>query len=257
MSPTPQTTITLIRHGQALHNVDHDYTLPDPVLTSLGESQCRTLPERLSTHPSTLPAPTIIFTSPLKRTIQTSLLGLQPWLQPDDNLTPPRLIALPELQETSKMPCDTGSDVEELEGIWGEMVEWGALKGEMGEGLGERETWRKKEGVWAPEPEKLKRRAKWVRAFLKKVAEEEGVEHIVCVLHGGFLHYLTEDWSGQLKTAGTGWANTEFRSFTLADDPEDPENVKLMETKGSRDARVDTPLGPTEKKQFEETVVAN
>lgn len=71
------------------------------------------------------------------------------------------------------------------------------------------------------------------------------------------MHYLTEDWSGHAKNAGTGWANTEFRSFTLERDEKDPDNVRLVETEGSRDARVDAPLGDTEKKQFEETVTPN
>lgn len=32
---------------------------------------------------------------------------------------------------------------------------------------------------------------------------------------GGLLHYLTDDWADQEKFPGTGWANTEFRSYTF------------------------------------------
>lgn len=178
MAPAP--VVTLIRHGQALHNVDHEYSLPDPVLTKLGESQCATLPTRLRTHQSNLPAPSIIFTSPLKRTIQTTLIGLKPWLDSA------KVVALPELQETSGMPCDTGSPVEELEKIWGNgEVDFAALKGQAGEGVGQREEWTSKKGPWAPEPEALAKRAKWIRNYLKSVLDKGDVEHAVCVLHGG------------------------------------------------------------------------
>lgn len=32
---------------------------------------------------------------------------------------------------------------------------------------------------------------------------------------GGFLHYITDDWESKDKFPGTGWANTEFRSYTF------------------------------------------
>jgi hypothetical protein len=32
---------------------------------------------------------------------------------------------------------------------------------------------------------------------------------------GGFLHYITDDWDSKDKFPGTGWANTEFRSYTF------------------------------------------
>jgi hypothetical protein len=31
--------------------------------------------------------------------------------------------------------------------------------------------------------------------------------HVALVTHGGFLHYLTEDWSGYVKANGTGLAD--------------------------------------------------
>jgi hypothetical protein len=44
--------------------------------------------------------------SPLRRTIYTALLSFEPVFK-NRNL---KLIALPETQETSDVPCDTGSD---------------------------------------------------------------------------------------------------------------------------------------------------
>jgi broad specificity phosphatase PhoE len=45
-------------------------------------------------------------------------------------------------------------------------------------------------GKWAPTAAALKNRALEARRWLKSRPEKE----IVLVTHGGFLHYLTEDW---------------------------------------------------------------
>lgn len=52
---------------------------------------------------------------------------------------------------------------------------------------------------------------------------------------GGFLHYLTEDWSSSDRYPGTGWANTEFRSYTFS--ALEPEAAHLVETPESRQRR--------------------
>ena len=55
------------------------------------------------------------------------------------------------------------------------------------------------------------------------------------ILTGGFLHYFTEDWTGSDKFAGTGWANTEYRSYTF--DTSNPEEAHLIETSESKKRR--------------------
>lgn len=48
--------------------------------------------------------------------------------------------------------------------------------------------------------------------------ETEGRDvHVVAVTHGGFLHYFTEDFEGAINdgTVGTGWQNTEFRTYVF------------------------------------------
>jgi len=51
---------------------------------------------------------------------------------------------------------------------------------------------------------------------------------------------------------GTGWSNTEFRSYTFTDDA---ENASIVETPESRELRAGTehPLGPTEQMELRET----
>ncbi len=72
-----------------------------------------------------------------------------------------------------------------------------------------------------------------------------------------FLHYFTEDWADSNKFPGTGWANTEFRSYRFKDpqDPQNDDNASLVETNESRHRRRGTekPLTDTEKMELRET----
>lgn len=70
---------------------------------------------------------------------------------------------------------------------------------------------------------------------------------------GGFLHYFTEDWSGSEKFAGTGWANTEFRSYTFSS--HEPSEAHLIETPESRMRRAGDakPLDHNEQTQLKQT----
>ena len=74
--------------------------------------------------------------------------------------------------------------------------------------------------AWAPEKPTIEARAHKARLYLRKMAQdfekETGNEaHIVVVTHGGLLHFLTEDWCGFNPFAGTGWDNTEYRTYNF------------------------------------------
>ncbi|KAL7276399.1 hypothetical protein RUND412_000603 [Rhizina undulata] len=211
--------LTLVRHGQAHHNVDQKYYLHDPYLTELGEIQCETLPERFPDEPPV----DLLVSSPLKRTLQTTILGFR-----DDIARGVVVEVLPELQETMDLPCDTGSSREEIE------------NDPQFQGV-------KLKGRWAPTPAALRKRARDARRWLRDRPET----HVVAVLHGGFLHYLTEDWSGHNDLPGTGWSNTEFRTYHYLEGED--ENATIVETEESRERRRGTekPLGKTEMTQFE------
>ena len=102
---------------------------------------------------------------------------------------------------------------------------------------------------WAPDKTSVAARAHKARLYLRKLAQdferETGKEaHIVVVTHGGLLHFLTEDWCGFNAVAGTGWGNTEFRSYNfkspeestregvdMASIEEKPESLKRREGK--------------------------
>ncbi|KAF2139401.1 uncharacterized protein K452DRAFT_352640 [Aplosporella prunicola CBS 121167] len=214
-------TIHLVRHAQGFHNLTPDnYSMHDPLLTPLGREQCLALQRAFPVPLSTLAA---VVASPIKRTIYTALLTFAPTIAAK-NL---RVVALPELQETSAMPCDTGSPRAELEREFaGQPVDLGLV----GEG------WDSKTGKWADEAGAIGARAAEARRWLAELVKEmQGEGHVAVVTHGSFLHYLTRDWEGFDGLAGTGWRNTEVRSFGLRE--EEGGEVGLVETEESRARR--------------------
>ncbi|KAF1981552.1 phosphoglycerate mutase family protein-like protein [Aulographum hederae CBS 113979] len=214
----PPRLIHLVRHAQGFHNLSYaNHSMPDPLLTDYGIQQCRDLS---SNFPS-LDSLSLIVASPLKRTLYTALYSFEAPIAAKKLA----VVALPELQETSDLPCDTGSSVQELEKEFaGEPVDLRQLDG--------REDWNSKKGPWAPYEDMISARARVARQWLMGREEEE---EIAIVTHGGFLHYLTEDWSDHDKFVGTGWANTEFRSYTF--DPNGGANASLVETQESLQRR--------------------
>lgn len=76
---------------------------------------------------------------------------------------------------------------------------------------------------------------------------------------GGFLHYFTEDWTGSDLHNGTGWANTEFRSYTFdpSNSPSENPEAHLVETPASRKRRTgsDKPLDKEEQAQLKQTTM--
>ena len=152
-------------------------------------------------------------------------------------------MALPQLQETSALPCDTGSDVPILRAD--PMLKRSADGVRVVIDFTECEAhpdWMSKKGFWDPDSAAPTERARWVRKWLKGRPEE----NVVCVSHGGFLHYLTEDWKGGGDFPGTRWSNTEFRTYVWVGDTD-----SLVETEESKKHRKHgKPLGKTELNQF-------
>lgn len=180
-------TIHLIRHAQGFHNLSvANHAIHDPLLTPLGEQQCRTLQQSFPFMDNL----ELVVASPLKRTIYTALLSFAPAIQ-KNNL---KVIALPELQETSDLPCDTGSSVEEIEREFaGKAVDTSLMHHP------ENKDWNNKQGRWAPSSQAIDARATVAREWLYNRPEKE----IAVVTHGGFLHYFTQDWSDTHRMDGT------------------------------------------------------
>lgn len=109
----------------------------------------------------------LVVASPLKRTIYTALIGFEPAIR-ERGL---KVIALPELQETSDLPCDTGSDPEEIAREFaGKPVDLDLVK----------QGWNSKKMKWAPTFTAIEKRARDARLWLMARPEKE----IVVVTHG-------------------------------------------------------------------------
>lgn len=112
------------------------------------------------------------------------------------------IVCLPELQETSDLPADTGSDPSKLRAEFD--GDQSPMKGMVDLGLVE-EGWNDKSiGTrWAPTAEKIEKRAKEARVWLRELGARYGQDaDIVVVSHGGYLHYFTEDWVGHEQFVG-------------------------------------------------------
>ena len=149
-SDSPQTNRMLISSST------YEYSVPDPPLTSLGEQQARLIREN---YPFLLNSSAFLVSSPLRRTLQTSLLAF--------NRNP---LPHPEFQENSAKPCDTGRPTSILH------KEFPELDFKLvGEG------WNSKRDEWAPDESSLANRAVRMRKWLKNHDANE----IIVVTHGG------------------------------------------------------------------------
>lgn len=160
--------LTLVRHGEAEHNIDRRHHLPDTHLTTRGESQCQTLCQRFPTSP----AIDLLVSSPLRRTLETTLIGFAP------QAAALGIEVVPELQECSAMPCDTGSAVEVLQAD------------ERFRGIDFSrcvDGWNSNQGIWGADSAALKERARLARNWLKGRDEP----HVVAVLHGAVSTVLS------------------------------------------------------------------
>lgn len=166
-----------------------------------------------------------------------------------------KVTALPELQEASDLPCDTGSEP----AILAEEFGGGKFAGTVDLGL-VKEGWNNKQGRWSPAASAIEARARdgriWLRNLARSAQIESGDVDIVVVTHGGYLHYFTEDWEGNEKFTGTGWANTEYRAYEFVDESFRDPAASLVETRESRAARTGTekPLSADEQRELRASV---
>ncbi|KAI1310378.1 histidine phosphatase superfamily [Xylaria venustula] len=192
--------VILIRHAQAMHNVDNDWSIFDPKLTDLGINQCKTLAAQLE---ATFPYATEgcrIIVSPLSRTLQTVQHSLG-WLL--SRGVP--LIARAEWQEDTQNPCDVGAERSELEKAWPNF-DFSQLD----------PVYPQKTGLYGPEEETIRKRAAVARQWLS----EQSDKCLIVVTHSGFLDRVVE---------GPRYRNVEYRTYQIGKN--DSGEVELVELK--------------------------
>lgn len=213
-------TIYLVRHAESEHNVTKDFSQRDPPLTDLGLAQATGLA-------TTFPRPesvAVVMTSPLTRTLQTTfaafgnILGAAPaGGKPAAKAATARLVVDPDLQERSDLPCDTGSDREELQRRVPQLLDSGADLDVLAE---LRDGWHEKQGAFAADDGAVAARAARVREKLRDLVVAElsaegddadtGSRDVVVVTHGVFMKFLAQDPSIDLPKAG-------WKAFTVQD----------------------------------------
>ncbi|KAF2490627.1 phosphoglycerate mutase-like protein [Lophium mytilinum] len=176
--------IHIIRHGQAIHNVDREYPYHDPPLTELGHSTTKEI--------KTPVVPDLIIISPMTRTIQTAinafpaLFGQAPF--------PVDVHIWPELRETHDAPCNKGLSRGEIMRKFPDFDFAGCPE------------------EWDHPPHTLEsalERAEVVRKRLKDLSTE--YLSIAVVTHRCFISYLVK---------GTRFPNCESRTYRFARDDE-------------------------------------
>lgn len=226
-------TIHCVRHAQGFHNVGGgNYSLPDPSLTPLGEQQCESLRTNSFADQTKI---SLVAASPLRRTLHTASLVFGEALESHESCSP-TILAFPDAQEISDDLCDTGSDPAVLREVAAKNA-WPLDLSLVHEGWNSKSL----EGPYSPRDSAIRARAHAVRLVLRQEMRElikkgNPAPQIVLVTHGGFLHYLTDDWEESDVYAGTGWRNCETRSYEFKEDCMQYADLeaKLVETMESR-----------------------
>ncbi|KAI1341493.1 histidine phosphatase superfamily [Xylariaceae sp. FL0016] len=180
--------IILIRHAQALHNVDDNWEIFDPKLTAQGIEQCKIMAAGLEPQFPFTKDECKIVVSPLTRTLETVHHGL-PWLV--NQGVPVQVRA--EWQETTDNPCDIGDELSKIQNDWP-----GFDFSQMDP------AWPQKTGLYGPKEEDIQKRAAVCRTWLAEQPEK----CIVVVTHSGFLRRLV---------TGPKYLNVEFRTYVMVD----------------------------------------
>ncbi|KAI0192578.1 phosphoglycerate mutase [Xylaria flabelliformis] len=209
--------IDVIRHAESTHNTTLNTYLRDPDLTTEGKSQAF----RFGRSYGFMGRISHVVSSPMRRAIRTSLIAFE-----DVLLEGKKVILLPELQETGVRPSDIGQPPAELEIAFRPFVDIGLL---------ERDWYQKGQGSkYIPDLALVEARAREARVFLRELAQSGPDDaHIVVVSHGGFLHFLTEDFSGLSERHFATYGNMKMRSFEFVDLHGDDPDAKMVQTEES------------------------
>lgn len=222
MSPT----IHIVRHGEAEHNVSLNCRIRDPSLTEKGGAQCLALGK---TFPY-MDRVTHLVASPLRRTVQTAhwaFVDPLPAASESRKQQQQRtILALGELQECSKHPCDIGLPVEEL-ARFAEHLDLSRVE----------PGWNSKQGLYRAVEPVIRIRAERARVILRELAAEasKGVDggddvHLVVVSHGTMIQYLID----RPDARKAHFHNCEYRSYKFVDlYGNNPKTAGLVETNES------------------------
>lgn len=162
-------TLHCIRHAQGYHNLakENEEKFHDPDLTDRGRKQCERLRDRFPYHDQI----DCIVSSPIRRTIQTALIGLEPAIKSKGL----KLLLAPRAQETSDKPSDTGSDLKDLHDEYTDVLDDRRMVDE----------WNSNKGEWKMDTESVEQHVIELRRWLC----QSEYEHVALVAHGGVRYH--------------------------------------------------------------------
>lgn len=208
----------VVRHAEGIHNPANDKSIRDPPLTPRGIEQSQILSQKFPCKEEI----GLVITSPLRRTLQTALVGFQQMLNEryypkaakDGFPNGARLLIEPDIQAHSARPCDMGSEQAILQSEFPHLP-WEELAFDP--------LFPAKEGLYATDKESLIQRGQ----RLQRLFEEQfaalagsGRPDIVVVSHGGFMQFVV--WDNKIAFDSAGW-----RSFWVEFDS--CHNMSLVE----------------------------
>lgn len=219
--------VYFVRHAESEHNIlPYDVRLRDPSLSQHGRRQAKALGQQFPY----LEDVDLIVCSPMKRAISTAIIAFGDHLR----ARKAELIALPELQELSAKPCDTGSSLPELltefreEPLDLSLVPY---------------DWDSKDRLWSPTEHRTLARMARARAWLRDRPEN----NILVIGHAHCLQLLVRDAPKDFNSDGIHeiqigllpvWGNCELRMFAVEEDKakvlvfEETRTSRKMKSKG-------------------------
>lgn len=135
----------------------------DPDLTKRGREQCERLQQDFPFHDQV----DFIMASPIRRTIQTALIGLAPAIDKRGL----KVLLVPRAQETSCKPSDTGSSVSKLKEEFGDKISLDRMT----------DGWNSNNGEWAMDVDHIEAHVRQLRHYIHSLDCKEAV----LVAHGG------------------------------------------------------------------------
>ena len=159
-----------IRHAQGYHNLskENEDKFRDPDLTDRGREQCERLRDSFPYQDQV----DCILTSPIRRTIQTALIGLEPAIKGKGL----KLLLAPRAQETSSKASDTGSDLSKLQEEFKDKLDARRMDSD----------WNTNAGEWKMDNESIEQHVVEIRRVIKGLKHD----HVVLVAHGGVRLFL-------------------------------------------------------------------
>ncbi|KAI1116286.1 histidine phosphatase superfamily [Nemania sp. NC0429] len=183
-------TIHVIRHAHAWHQAKPDTSIPDPELTELGIQQCYALAADIAKVGKIA----LIFSSPMKRAIQTALAAFPAYTQSRS-----KIVLLPALQEIGTNESDIGSSCADLVRQFGSAnLDYSFVEA----------AWTNKGPGTPYDPQFATAQARAMRIFIRAVAQRYRATdaHIVVISHALFIGHLT-------RGDYMAYDNAEWRSF--------------------------------------------